>query len=232
MEAPANQHSILIVEDDVRTREALKLTLELEGYEVRTASDGVKGMEEITKGNFGVVVLDRSMPFMDGIVVCQKMRQTGDRTPVLFLSAKGELSARVEGLEIGGDDYLPKPFSNEELLARIKALLRRNIEGVGNEILSFADLVINPNTRTVTRADKVLELTKLEFEILEIFVMNRGIVLSRDNLYEKIWGTFPSYRNRTLETHIKNLRKKLESGNLSRLIHTIRGVGYSLKLDA
>ncbi len=230
MDKPADRHRILVVEDDSKTCEAIKLTLQLEGYEVSVASDGLKGLKAIEEKDFEVVVLDRAMPKMDGLALCERIRAKGNRTPVLFLSAYGEVESKLEGFTVGGDDYLSKPFSADELLARIKALMRRSAGAESGEVMVFADLEVDPKKRTAKRDGEELVLTKFEFDLLEVFILNKNIVMDRYDLYEKVWGDILLERNRTLETHIKNLRRKMEEGSRSRIIHTVRGVGYVLKL--
>ena len=222
---------ILVVEDDQNTREALLRILEFEGFEVSTAADGAEALSIISVDSFDAIVLDRTMPYVDGLTVCSTLRSKGIETPVLFLTAMGETEEKVKGLEVGADDYLSKPFSMKELLARINALLRRSSLAEAQNKLSYEDVELNSEQRTVSRGGEELHLTKLEFDLLELFLVSRNIVLVRDDLYQKLWGYIPGPNSRSLEAHIKNLRHKLEAGGKSALIQTVRGVGYVLRTD-
>jgi two-component system response regulator MprA len=218
----------LIVEDDPEVRAALSRALTFEGYEVSTATDGGRGLEEIAKSPPDVVVLDVMMPFVDGLEMCRRLRSRGDRTPVLMLTALGEVSDRVDGLEAGADDYLVKPFALEELLARIRALLRRS-SGDMTEKLVFSDLEMDLATRAVRRRGRDIELTKTEFDLLEVLMRANGRVATRDQIYRDVWGFDFETSSNSLDVYVGYLRRKTEVDGMTRLIHTVRGVGYVLR---
>jgi len=218
----------LIVEDDPEVRAALSRALTFEGYEVSTATDGGRGLEEIAKSPPDVVVLDVMMPFVDGLEMCRRLRSRGDRTPVLMLTALGEVSDRVDGLEAGADDYLVKPFALEELLARIRALLRRS-SGDMTEKLVFSDLEMDLATRAVRRCGRDIELTKTEFDLLEVLMRANGRVATRDQIYRDVWGFDFETSSNSLDVYVGYLRRKTEVDGMTRLIHTVRGVGYALR---
>jgi len=218
----------LIVEDDPEVRAALSRALTFEGYEVSTATDGGRGLEEIAKSPPDVVVLDVMMPFVDGLEMCRRLRSRGDRTPVLMLTALGEVSDRVDGLEAGADDYLVKPFALEELLARIRALLRRS-SGDMTEKLVFSDLEMDLPTRAVRRRGRDIELTKTEFDLLEVLMRANGRVATRDQIYRDVWGFDFETSSNSLDVYVGYLRRKTEVDGMTRLIHTVRGVGYVLR---
>ena len=218
----------LIVEDDPEVRAALSRALTFEGYEVSTATDGGRGLEEIAKSPPDVVVLDVMMPFVDGLEMCRRLRSRGDRTPVLMLTALGEVSDRVDGLEAGADDYLVKPFALEELLARIRALLRRS-SGDMTEKLVFSDLEMDLATRAVRRRGRDIELTKTEFDLLEVLMRANGRVATRDQIYRDVWGFDFETSSNSLDVYVGYLRRKTEVDGMTRLIHTVRGVGYALR---
>jgi two-component system response regulator MprA len=222
--------TILIAEDDRAVRAAVERALKLEGYQVVTANDGVAALEAVGNHNPDVVVLDVMMPFLDGFSVCRKLREKANKVPVLLLTARHEVSDRVSGLDAGADDYLVKPFALEELLARVRALLRRTTPEVTDQ-LTLGDLTIDRKARTATRGDQVLELTKTEFDLLDLLVDNAGIVLSRERLYERIWGIDFETNSKSLDVYIGYLRRKTEDHGHSRLIHTVRGVGYTARLE-
>jgi two-component system response regulator MprA len=221
---------VLCAEDDTSVRTSLERALTLEGYTVTTAVDGADALEKLVTDNPDVVVLDVMMPLVDGLTVCRRLRQKGDRTPVLMLTARHEVGDRVAGLDAGADDYLAKPFSLDELLARLRALLRRtSVVGTASahhETLSLDDLVVDRDSRRVHRAGRELGLTKTEFDLLELLVHNRDIVLSRELIYERIWGYDFATNSKSLDVYIGYLRRKTEGRDGSRLIHTVRGVGY------
>ncbi len=220
---------ILIVEDDRGVRNSLERALTFEGYEVATAVDGMEGLEAIRKERPDAVVLDVMMPKLDGISVCRRLRAEGDATPILMLTARHAVGDRVAGLDAGADDYLVKPFALEELLARLRALLRRRAVDEDEPTLRVADLELDPRTRRVVRNGRDIELTKTEFDLLELFMRNAGIVLTRDVIYERIWGFDFGTTSNSLDVYVGYLRRKTEAGGDPRLIHTVRGVGYVLR---
>ena len=223
--------TILIAEDDRRVRESLQRALELEGYEVVTANDGARALELHAEAAADLLILDVSMPNVDGITVCERVRRSGDTTPVLMLTARHEVPDRVAGLDAGADDYLVKPFALEELLARIRARLRHTADD-GSDHLVVEDLVLEPAGRRVTRSGRLLDLSRTEFELLEILMLNSGVVLSREVLYDRVWDGELDYDSKTLDVYVGYLRKKIEDGGASRLLHTVRGVGYVVRSEA
>lgn len=220
---------VLIAEDDRAVREALVRTLELEGYSVEATVDGAQALARLDDVRFDVVVLDVMMPNADGLTVCRRMRARGDRTPVLMLTARVEVSDRVSGLDAGADDYLPKPFDVDELLARVRALLRRSgYDGEAHEI-RVDDLLIDESARRVWRGDREIDLTKTEFDLLQALAANAGIVLTHSQIYEMVWGYDFGPDSKSLAVYIGYLRRKTEEGGEPRLVHTVRGVGYTLR---
>ena len=220
----AVEAKILVAEDDAQVRRSVERALHFEGYEVVTAADGARALEAVDEEHPDAVVLDIMMPHIDGITVCRAMRARGNRTPVLMLTARHELTDRVAGLDAGADDYLVKPYALEELLARLRALLRRSSSPA--EILRVGDLELRPAARAVRRGDREIHLTKTEFDLLELLMENPGIVLSRDTIYERIWGYDFETTSNSLDVYVGYLRRKTEDGAEPRLIHTVRGVGY------
>ena len=220
---------ILVVDDEPAVRESLRRALQLEGYDVELAADGAEALERVRGGN-GVdgVVLDVSMPKLDGLEVCRRLRQDGNALPVLMLTARDEISDRVAGLDAGADDYVVKPFALEELFARLRALLRRLGPQEG-EVLRFADVELDPATRLVRRGDEQIELTRTEFSLLELFLLNPRQVLTRSVIFERVWGYDFGFGSNSLDVYIGYLRRKTEQGDKPRLIQTIRGVGYALR---
>ena len=218
---------VLVVEDDEDIAQALKRSLRLEGYEVRTAGDGELALDEFRSFIPDLVVLDLGLPKLDGLEVAQKMRADGD-VPILMLTARDAVEARVEGLDSGADDYLVKPFDRQELLARLRAMLRRRPPR-GEANLLVGDLVLNPATHEVRRDDRSVDLTQREFELLEFLMRNERIVVSRQRLLDEVWGYDPFSQTNTIEVFVSNLRRKLEAGGEPRLLHTIRGAGYVLR---
>ncbi len=220
---------ILIVDDERAVRESLRRALELEGYEIELAEDGAEALERLeSQPEPDAMVLDVLMPRVDGLEVSRAVRRNGSRLPILMLTARTQVEDRVEGLDAGADDYLTKPFALEELLARVRALLRRTSEGSG-ETLQFADLVLDPGTREVTRGGERIELTRTEFSLLELFMLNPRQVLTRSLIFERVWGYDFGFASNSLDVYIGYLRRKTENGGRPRLIHTVRGVGYALR---
>jgi two-component system, OmpR family, response regulator MprA len=224
---------ILVVDDERAVRDSLRRALELEGYEVELAHDGRQALsllEEDGATQPDVVVLDVLMPGLDGLGVCRRLRRSGNRVPVLMLTAQDEVDKRVEGLDAGADDYVTKPFALEELLARVRALLRRTGSGDGaGDTLRFADLELNLGTREVRRAGRLIELTRTEFALLELFMTNPRQVLTRSIIFERVWGYDFGFGSNSLDVYIGYLRRKTEAGGAPRLIQTVRGVGYVLR---
>jgi two-component system, OmpR family, response regulator MprA len=220
---------ILFAEDDPGVREALARALRFEGYDVQTASDGGEALEFVGENPPDLVVLDVMMPFVDGLSVCRRVREKYRQLPILMLTARHEVSDRVAGLDAGADDYLAKPFALDELLARIRALLRRTMASGNEQSISAVGLFLDPARRVATRDGVDLDLTKTEFDLLDLLMTNAGIVLSRDVLYERIWGFDFETSSKSLDVYIGYLRRKTEENNASRLIHTVRGVGYVLR---
>ncbi|MEQ8839871.1 MAG: response regulator transcription factor [Acidimicrobiales bacterium] len=217
--------TILIAEDDRRVRESLDRALQLEGYEVMTANDGARALELHADAHADLLLLDVSMPNVDGLTVCRTIRSKGDDTPILMLTARHEIDDRVAGLDAGADDYLVKPFALEELLARVRARLRSSVV-VDDGTLVLGDLVMDLDGRRVDRDGKVLDLSRTEFDLLEVLVRNAGVVLGRDVLYERVWGGELDIESKTLDVYVGYLRKKSEVDGAARLVHTVRGVGY------
>ncbi|MDJ0959918.1 MAG: response regulator transcription factor [Acidimicrobiia bacterium] len=223
----AKEH-ILVVEDDRSVRDAIERALQFEGYEVTTARDGAEGLQAVLNDRPDAIVLDVMMPHVDGLEACRRIRARGDATPILMLTARHEVSDRVDGLDAGADDYMVKPFALEELLARIRALLRRSGGGT-TDVLVAGDMRMSVGTREVFRGDQRIELTKTEFDLLELLLENTGLVLSRDTIYERIWGYDFETSSNSLDVYIGYLRRKTEVDGLPRLIHTVRGVGYVVR---
>ena len=224
------QFSVIIAEDDPSVRKAVQRVLELEGYKVTAVNDGQAALDTILVKTPDAAVLDVSMPFLDGLSVCKELRHRGNRTPILLLTARHEVGDRVAGLDAGADDYLVKPFAVDELLARVRALLRRQAPTSSTvTVLQLADLTLDANRREVHRGPRQIELTKTEFDLLQILLEQSGIVLTREYLYEHIWGFNFETNSKSLDVYIGYLRRKLEEGGESRLLHTARGVGYVVK---
>jgi len=220
---------ILVVDDDPALRAALDRALKLEGYRVTFAHDGRQALQMMTGASQDAVILDLGLPLMDGVEVCRRARERGDRTPVLMLTARDAVSDRVEGLDAGADDYLVKPFALDELLARLRALLRRTVATPAEGILKFAEMVVDLQTMEVRRGKRELELTRTEFRLLELFMRNPRVVLSRSRIFEEVWGYDFGASSNALEVYVSYLRRKLEADGEPRLIHTVRGVGYTLR---
>jgi two-component system response regulator MprA len=223
---------VLVVDDERAVRESLRRALELEGYDVELAADGREALDRLGAGpDPDAVILDVLMPEVDGLEVCSEMRRSGSRLPVLMLTARAEVENRVAGLDAGADDYVTKPFALEELLARLRALLRRTSNGSG-ETLRFSDLELDPRTREVRRAGEPIELTRTEFSLLELFLLNPRQVLTRSLIFERVWGYDFGAGSNSLDVYVGYLRRKTEAGGKPRLIQTVRGVGYTLREQA
>jgi len=222
---------VLVVDDERAVRDSLRRALELEGYEVELADDGEEALQRLSgSAQADAVILDVLMPGIDGLEVCRRLRAEDNAVPVLMLTARAEVDSRVAGLDAGADDYLPKPFALAELLARLRALLRR----VGNgdeatDVLRFSDLELDLGTREVLRGETPIELTRTEFALLELFLRNPRQVLTRSIIFERVWGYDFGPTSNSLDVYIGYLRRKTEDGGRSRLIHTVRGVGYALR---
>ncbi|CAJ1497152.1 response regulator transcription factor [[Mycobacterium] burgundiense] len=222
---------ILVVDDDRAVRESLRRSLTFNGYSVSLAEDGVEALTAIDEDRPDAVILDVMMPRLDGLEVCRQLRSAGDDLPILVLTARDSVSERVAGLDAGADDYLPKPFALEELLARMRALLRRSTldDHADSMAMTFADLTLDPATREVTRGERHISLTRTEFALLEMLIANPRRVLTRSRILEEVWGfDFPTSGN-ALEVYVGYLRRKTEAEGEPRLIHTVRGVGYVLR---
>jgi two-component system, OmpR family, response regulator MprA len=221
---------VAIVDDDGAIRSALGRALRMENYEVDLFEDGLSALKAVQLRAPDAIVLDLQLPDIDGLEVCRRIRRGGDTTPILMLTARDAVNDRVEGLDVGADDYLVKPFDLSELLARLRALLRRHSFAEGDDaVLRFEDLSMNPATREVHRGERTIDLTKIEFDLLELFLRHPRQVLTRDQILDLVWGyTFDSGTN-SLAVYIGYLRRKLEEANESRLIQTVRGVGYALR---
>ncbi len=221
---------VLVVDDERAVRESLRRALELEGYEVELVADGREALDRLESGapEPDALLLDVLMPEVDGLEVCRRLRRAGSRVPVLMLTARAEVENRVEGLDAGADDYITKPFALEELLARLRALLRRTADGSG-EVLRFEDLELDPKTRDVRRGGEPIELTRTEFALLQLLLLNPRQVLTRSLIFERVWGYDFGATSNSLDVYIGYLRRKTEAGGKARLIQTVRGVGYALR---
>jgi two-component system response regulator MprA len=225
---------ILVVDDDQAVRDSLRRSLAFNGYDVELAGDGLAALESIARNRPDAVVLDVMMPRLDGLEACRRLRSAGEDLPILVLTARDAVSDRVAGLDAGADDYLPKPFALEELLARLRALLRRTQPAFSSENgqLSFADLTLDPLAREVTRGERTVRLTRTEFNLLELLMRHPRQVLTRSQILEEVWGfDFPTTAN-SLEVYVGYLRRKTEAAGEPRLIHTVRGIGYALRETA
>jgi len=221
---------ILVVDDEPAVRESLRRALQLEGYGVELAGDGSEALYRLESREVEPdgIVLDVLMPEVDGLEVARRLRRTGSRVPILMLTARDEIADRVAGLDAGADDYLVKPFALEELFARLRAILRRSVDGAV-EVLRFADLELDPATREVRRGGDPIELTRTEFSLLELFMLNPRQVLTRSVIFERVWGYDFGPGSNSLDVYIGYLRRKTEAGGKPRLIQTVRGVGYALR---
>jgi two-component system, OmpR family, response regulator MprA len=220
---------VLLAEDDRGVRESLERALRYEGFEVVTAADGRQTLDRARSENPDLLVLDVMMPELDGLEVSRRLRSGGSRLPILMLTARSEVSDRVAGLEAGADDYLVKPFALDELLARMRALLRRTGVTGHPDALRVSDLELDPAARRASRGGRPLELTKTEFDLLELLMFNAGVVLSRDVIYERVWGYDFATTSNSIDVYIGYLRRKTEGDGSPRLIHTVRGVGYVVR---
>jgi two-component system response regulator MprA len=220
---------ILVVDDEPAVRDSLDRALRLEGYEVELAANGGEALEALAEQSPDALVLDLMMPRVDGLEVCRRMRAAGNRTPILVLTARDTVTDRVKGLDAGADDYLVKPFALDELLARLRALLRRSGTSAPGQVLRFADLVLDPVAHQVKRDGREIELTRTEFLLLELFMLHPKQVLTRSVIFERVWGYDFGPDSNSLEVYVSYLRRKTEAGGESRLLHTVRGVGYVLR---
>lgn len=224
---------VLIADDEAAVRDSLARALRIDGYEVVVAADGQEAFERVATEPVDVIIMDVQMPRMDGLDTCRSLRANGDATPVLMLTARTAIADRVEGLDAGADDYLVKPFALEELRARLRALLRRSTpDDQAVSRLEYEDLWLEILTRQAGRGDRQIDsLTRTEFSLLELFLMNPRIVLSRELIFDRVWGYDFGANSNSLEVYVGYLRRKTEAGGESRLIHTVRGVGYVMRLE-
>jgi two-component system response regulator MprA len=220
---------VLVVDDEPAVRDALERALKVEGYSTGVARDGIEALERLDEDRWDAVVLDVMMPKMDGLEVCRQMRRLGDPTPVLMLTARDAIGDRVAGLDAGADDYLVKPFALEELFARLRALLRRTGAESSGKILRFSDLELHPDTHSGKRGERIFPLTRTEYLLLELFLLNPKRVLTREIIFDRVWGFDFGPTSNSLEVYMGYLRRKTEAGGEPRLLHTVRGVGYVLR---
>jgi len=225
----SDQPRILVVDDEPAVQQALSRALALEQYEVELAGDGIAALDVLAEERFDAVVLDVMMPGVSGLEVCRRLRASGDRSPVLMLTARDAIDDRVAGLDAGADDYLVKPFALRELLARVRALLRRSSEDEGPRVLSFEDITLDGLAHDVHRGERRLELTRTEFSLLELFMRHPRQVLTRSTIFEHVWGYDFGAASNTLGVYMGYLRRKTEEGGERRLLHTVRGVGYIMR---
>jgi len=221
---------VLVAEDDRGLRESLVRVLRFEGYDVHAVRDGALALEAVAERLPDVVVLDVMMPVVDGLTACRRLRDRHRHLPILMLTARHEVADRVAGLDAGADDYLVKPFALDELLARLRALVRRAAPDDGEVVLQVGDLVLDVRRRLAHRGDRAMELTKTEFDLLELFMRNASIVLERETIYDRIWGYDFETGSRSLDVYVGYLRRKTEEGGEPRLLHTVRGIGYVLRV--
>lgn len=221
--------SVLVAEDDRSVRDSLVLALGVEGYDVEAVTDGREALDAVARSEPDAIVLDVMMPNVDGLTVCRRIRNEKLAIPILMLTARHEVSDRVAGLDAGADDYPVKPFALDELLARVRALLRRGSVAGTEEVLRVGDLQLDPLRRTAERQGRSLDLTKTEFDLLELLMYNADIVLERDTIYDRIWGFDFETSSRSLDVYVGYLRRKTEAGGEPRVLHTVRGVGYVVR---
>ena len=227
---PRSPHKLLVVDDDPALSRTLRRALGIEGYDVECAGDGAEALQRLTADRFDAVVLDVSMPRVDGLALARRMRERRDRTPVLMLTARDAVDDRVSGLDAGADDYLVKPFALDELNARVRALLRRAVGGDEEaERLAYEDLTLDLASLRARRGERVLELTRTELRLLELLLRNPGQVLPREMIYDRVWGHDISTTSNSLDVYVGYLRRKTEEAGEPRLIHTVRGVGFMLE---
>jgi two-component system response regulator MprA len=227
---PSTKARILVAEDDPGVRTSLTRALGFQGYDVTAVNDGAAALEAVDRSLPDAVILDVSMPHVDGLTACRLIREKHRHLPILMLTARHEVSDRVAGLDAGADDYVVKPFALEELSARLRAMLRRNVDDrTSSEVLTVGDMVLDSRSRTATRGAREMNLTKTEFDLLEILMMNVGVVLERDVLYDRIWGFNFETGSRSLDVYIGYLRRKTEENGEPRVLHTVRGVGYVVR---
>jgi len=222
---------ILVVDDEPSVRKSVALALELEDYDVHAVENGLEALHALADDPVDAVVLDLAMPYIDGLEVCRRLRAAGNRTPILMLTAKDAVDDRVAGLEAGADDYLVKPFALRELVARLRAIMRRTVDPADDGLLTFADLRLDPAAHRAWRGDHLLELTRTEFLLLECFLRHPRQVLSRSQLFEMVWGYDFGSESNSLGVYIGYLRRKTEEAGHARVIHTVRSVGYVLRED-
>ena len=225
----ATERRILIAEDDRGVRQSLERTLRLEGYAVIEARNGIEAVDACVKEMPDLTIMDVMMPEMDGLMACRTLRRMYPELPILMLTARHELGDKVAGLDAGADDYMVKPYASVELLARVRALLRRSSVSGSTDELEYQDLRLDPRSRLAFRGERALDLTKTEFDLLELLVWNAGVVLSRETLYDRIWGYDFKTSSRSLDVYIGYLRSKLEAEGEPRLIQTVRGVGFVMR---
>jgi two-component system response regulator MprA len=221
--------NVLVADDDAVVRDSIERALRVNGFDVELAGDGVEALEQIESSPVDALVLDILMPRVDGLAVCRSLRDAGSTLPILMLTARDSVPERVQGLEAGADDYLGKPFALEELLARLRALLRRALREAGESLLTFADLSLDPKSLEVRRGGSLIELRRMELLLLELFMLNPRQVLPRSLIYERVWGFDFGPNSNSLDVQLGQLRRKLEHGGRPRLIHTVRGLGYILR---
>jgi two-component system, OmpR family, response regulator MprA len=220
---------VLVIEDDDSLRTALRRALVLGGFEVEVAADGEEGLAMAQSGIGDVIVLDLGLPLLDGTEICRRLRAAGDRTPILMLTARDAIEDRVAGLEAGADDYLVKPYDVRELRARLKAIARRHLDGSDPGELQFEGIALDPDSHGVRVHDRVTQLTRTEYQLLELFMLNPRRVLTADLIYDRVWGYDATLATNSLRVYIGYLRRKLEAGGAPRLIQTVHGVGYVLR---
>jgi two-component system response regulator MprA len=220
---------VLVVDDEPALRESLRRALSLEGYEVHLADGGLDGLRQVIDAVPDAILLDVLMPDLDGLELCRMLRGRGDRTPVLMLTARERVADRVAGLDAGADDYLVKPFDLDELLARLRALLRRSVAADEQSRLRYGPLLLDQDSRSVRIGDRNIELTRTEFALLEVLMLHAGKVLTRGTIQQRVWGYDFGPSSNSLGVYIGYLRRKLEAGGESRLVHTVRGLGYVLR---